>query len=70
MPKSKKPVTIMAVENWPDIPGHAGETKTWTGKRKLVNSNGDYWLVKKDGLFQRYQWRPVKGLFVKLYRTK
>lgn len=38
---------IMAVEDWPSIPGHAGGVKAWSGKRKEVSDDGRYWLVKK-----------------------
>lgn len=57
---------IMAVEDWPSIPGHSGGVKTWSGKRKEVSDDGRYWLVKKNGLFKRWEWRPVNGMFVKL----
>lgn len=57
---------IMGVEDWPSIPGHAGRVITWSGKRRAVSKDGRHWLVKKDGLFRRYKWRPVDGMFVKL----
>jgi hypothetical protein len=59
-------VPIMAVEDWPDIPGHAGQTVTWSGWRQAISADGSHWLVKKKGLFRRWHWRPVNGMFVKL----
>jgi hypothetical protein len=57
---------ILAVEEWPDVPGHPGSTKIWNGKRKAVSDDGKHWLVKKDGWFHKWEWRPVNGMFVKL----
>lgn len=62
----QKYTPIMGVEEWPDIPGHAGSTKIWSGKRKAISEDGRHWLVKKDGWFKKWEWRPVNGMFVHL----
>ncbi len=59
-------VKIMAVENWPAVPGHVRQTITWSGIRRAVSKDGLYWLVKKDKPFSRWHWRPVNGMYVKL----
>ena len=61
---------IMAVEEWPSVPGHAGSTITWSGKRKAVSADGKHWLVKKDGWLKKWRWRPVHGMFVTLKEVK
>lgn len=60
---------ILAVEKWPDIPGHPGRTVTWDGKRKAISSDGRYWLVRRNGIFHRWQWLPHKGMYVNIYRV-
>lgn len=63
-------VEVLAVERWPDIPGHAGEAKTWRGIRRAVSEDGRWWLVRRRGIFRRWTWRPVRGMFVSLYETE
>jgi hypothetical protein len=52
---------ILCVESWPD------GTITWDGRRKAVSHDGQYWLVRRNGLFRRWQWLPHHGQYVDLY---
>lgn len=61
---------IMGIEHWPSVPGHSEENITWSGVRKATSEDGSHWLVKKNGWFKKWEWRPVKGMFVKLKEVK
>jgi hypothetical protein len=58
---------ILCVEKYPDIPGHVGQTVVWDGRRKATSTDGRYWLVRRNGLFRRWQWLPHRGQFISLY---
>lgn len=59
---------IIGIAEWPSVPGHAGSTDIWSGWRKSIakSKTSEYWLVKKKGLFQKWEWRPRHGMFVRL----
>nr|WP_278101148.1 hypothetical protein [Microbacterium proteolyticum] len=63
-------VPVMIKETRPDIPGHAGRTETHSAKRRASIGDGRYWLVRRRGLFRRWQWLPVRGAFVSLFELE
>lgn len=53
---------------WPDIPGHPGGQKLWHARRRAISNDGRYWEVKR-GIFGRWRWLPVLGMFTSLHEV-
>lgn len=57
---------VMISWYWPAASGHPGKTVHHRAVRKAVSDDGRYWLVKRRGIFRRWQWLPAKGLYLRL----
>lgn len=58
---------VVVVERWPDVPGHPGMTRTWSGYRRATSTDGKYWEIKRR--FGRWHWMPARGLFVSIFEA-
>ena len=55
---------VLIIERWPDLPGWPGRTTARAGCRKAVSEDGEWWLVRERGMFNRWRWRPRHGMYV------
>ncbi len=58
---------VVVVYRWPDVPGHAGSSKVWSGYRRATSEDGRYWEVRK--MFGRWRWLPARGMFVTIFEV-
>lgn len=63
-------IPVLIIARWPESGGHVGETNLYSGYFRARSKDDRFWLVKRKGIFRRWQWLPRQGTYISIYLTE